>query len=141
MSEYKGKPVVVPLAAEVLAEKFADLSVMQTGIDQLPEEQRAKLGDTRFEKDAIVIKNPQVGEMRFAVVERTPSQIRMASDGVVAMEMKVKMTPQGESATELVTSIDVDLPFFIRPMVGPYLQQAADKMSEMIGKTAAGDGL
>lgn len=141
MSTYKGKPVVVAATPESISEKFADLTVLQSNIDALPHAEREMLGQARFEKDAIVIVNPQVGEMRFNVVERDNSHIKMAAEGMLPMSMLVSLSPVGDSSTEVSTSIDIQLPAMLKPFLGPQIQKAADQFGVMMGKIASGQGI
>lgn len=142
MSTYKGKPVIVKVSPSQIADKFADLTVLQESIDKLPESERARLGQTRFEKDAIVIVNPQVGEMKFNIVERSESQIKMQADGMLPMAMLIQMSPKEDgAATEIVTSIDINLPAMLKPFVGPQIQKAADQFGVMMGNIASGNGI
>lgn len=142
MSSYKGKPVVVPVTAETISEKFADLTVLQQSVDTLPEAEREKIGQARFEKDAIIITNPQVGEMRFNVVERDNSHIKMESSALLPMSMVVSLKPtDNDNSTEVSTTIDIELPAMLKPFLGPQLQKAADQFGVMMGKIAAGTGI
>lgn len=128
--------------AHDIAEKFADLSVLQSRLDSLPEEQRGKLGAATFEKDAIIITNPQVGQVRFEVVERTPQAIVMQAQGLLPMQMRVDMQPDtNPDSTIVTTAIDIDLPLMLRPFVGPHMQKAADQFGSLIEQIATGNGL
>lgn len=141
MSLYKGKAVTVNVPAVTIADKFGDLTALQSTVDQLPEAERAKIGQARFEKDAIVIVNPQVGEMKFKVVERNDRQIKMAAEGILPMSMIVEMKPLGDDLTELTTSIDINIPVMLKPFVGPQIQKAADQFGVMMAKIAGGNGV
>lgn len=138
MAQYKGKPVKVEKTPAEIAEKFADLSVLGNYLDNIPAEERQKIGDIRFETDAIVMKNPAVGEMAFKVIERTDRKIVFHADGIVPVELEVNLEGiDNGSATNVTTAIDIDIPAMMRPLVGGKLQQAADMFGSMIGKLAS----
>lgn len=142
MATYKSKPTVVDVPADVIASKFDDLSVMSDRLDNIPAAERERMGDLKFERDAIIIRNPQVGEMRFAVVERSPERIVFQANGMLPLKLTVNLSPVGDGAsTEVTTVIDIEIPAMLRPLIGSKLQQVADTFGDMIGKIAAGNGI
>ena len=81
MAQYKSKAVTVGRSAEFISDKFSDLSSFGAALESMPEADRAKVGDVKFEKDSITIDTKQVGAIRFNVTERTPSRIVMNAVG------------------------------------------------------------
>lgn len=135
MSQYKGKTVRVEASAQQISDKFADLSKMSQYIDRLPEDQLSKIGDLRFEPQAIIIKNPTVGEMAFKIVERTPQKIVFAADGLLPLSLSTDLKPVGnEQVTDITTTLDIEIPMMLRPMIGGKLQQVADMFGDLLGK-------
>lgn len=135
MAQYKGKTVSVDAPATAIAQKFEDLTVLQSYVDKLPEDQRTKLGDVRFEHDAIVIKHPTVGEMAFRVVERSDRKISFKADGLLPFVMNIELDPiDGGTRTNVTTELDVEIPAMLRPLIGGKLQQVADVFGDFIAK-------
>ncbi len=135
MSKYKGKTISLAQSAQEVADKFVDLTRLQSLADQLPEEQRRQLGNVAFEPDSIVMQTPQFGQLRFRVTERTPSAIVMKAEGTpVPLAVNVDLNELAPDATEATCSLDVDIPMMLRPMVAPHLQKAADLLTEVIGR-------
>ncbi|MCM1070126.1 MAG: hypothetical protein NC210_03465 [[Clostridium] fimetarium] len=134
MSTYKSKPTVVEKPAADLFDRFSDMTRLQSALDALTDEQRAQIGQVEFTADSIKIVTPQVGEIAFSVIERqAPSKIVFGTtSSPVPLTMKVDLKPLSETSTEVETVIDVDIPMMLRPMVGPYMQKAADKFGELI---------
>lgn len=134
MSRYESKTVTVEKSIDDMFNRFSDLSLFEKRIQELPDDKRAQLGDVRFSTDAISIVTPQVGELKFQIVERCyPDKIVFGSPGApINLKMSVNFAAAGDSATNVTTVIDVDIPAMLRPFVGPKLQQAADKFGEMI---------
>lgn len=135
MSTYVGKSVTVNVGAHAIAEKFADLSALSDKIEHLPEEERAQIGNVRFEQDAIVISNPMAGDIRLAVTERTPRLIRMECNAPIHIAFDANLRPvagKENEATEIQTEINADIPAMLRPFIGPHLQNAADRISDMM---------
>lgn len=134
MSKYRGKAVVVNGNVEDVFSKIANLGAYQQYVDNMPDDIKAKLDDVRFTDDSIVLNANPVGEI---VLKQTrlesPSLIEMqAQNSPVPMALSIVTSPVGDS-TEVVPSIDVEIPAMLRPLVGGKLQEAADKMSEILG--------
>ena len=136
MAKYESKPVAVNQPVEALFDRFSDISLFQHRINEIPETERSKLGDVTFESDAICINTPQVGQLKFKVTERTaPGHIVFSAVGSpIPLSMTIDITATSESASEVVTAIDVDIPAMLRPLIGGKMQEAANKFGEMIGK-------
>lgn len=136
MATFSGKPVVLDRPAAEIADKFADLTQLQPMLDALPEEERAKIGDITLTRDDIVMQTPQVGAITLRVVERTPQIIRFNAMGApVAMSLLVHLTDKGQS-TEVLSEMEVDIPIFLKAMLGGTLQKAADQFSDLITRLA-----
>ena len=138
MAKYTGKTARVDVPASVIAEKFSDLSVMESHVKNIPPEQLEKIGDLSFEPNAIILKNPAIGEMVFNVVERSPEKIVFNANGMLPLEITVNLKPVEESVTDVTTVLDIDIPMMLRPLIGGKLQQVADSFGELIGKLASG---
>lgn len=138
MSVYKGKTVTIQVPAQRVADKFADLSRLQSSFSQLPEDQLKKIGELRLEPQAIVVNNPMAGELRFEIVERTPQRICMVCGHPMQMGMNIDMAPNADDAqaTDVTTGVDVDLPFFLKPILGPRMQYVADGFADMVSAIA-----
>ena len=77
MATYTSQPTVVNSSAQAVADKFADLSRFQATLDQIPAEERAKIGDIRLTSDSIIMKTPQVGDITLKVTDRTPERVAL----------------------------------------------------------------
>lgn len=134
MATYKSNLQPVNRSAEELFERFSDLSRLQGALDGLTEEQRKQVGDVHFSADSIRIVTPQVGEIAFEVTERVhPSKVVFGTNSSpVPLTMEVDIKPVSESASEVQTLINVEIPAMLRPIIGPQMQKAADKFGELI---------
>lgn len=134
MSRYESKPVTVEKSVDEMFDRFSDLTYFENQIQQLPEEQRAKLGELKFTPDSIAVVTPQLGELKFEVTERVrPEKIVFGtSSSPIPLTMSVFFAEAAPGSTTVTTVIDVEIPAMLRPFVGPKLQQAAEKFGEMI---------
>ena len=137
MAEFKSKAYTISSSAETVADKFSDLSRLQEYIDRLPEEERAKVGNISLTPDSIVMQTPQVGEITLKVTERSPRRICLSAVGSpVPMGLAVDISPLSEDSCEIVTSMNVDIPPFLKPMIGGTMQKAVDQFGELMKKLA-----
>lgn len=136
MAKYESKPVAVNQPVEVLFDRFSDISLFQQRINEIPQEERAKLGDVTFEPDAICLNTPQVGQLKFKVTERiAPGHVVFSAIGSpIPLSMAIDITATSDTSSTVVTAIEVDIPAMLRPLIGGKMQEAADKFGEMIGK-------
>lgn len=138
MSKYSSKPAVVNRPIGELYARFNDLSFFGDKLNDLPAEQLEKIGDVSFTPDSISINTPQIGTLTFRIVERVePTKVVFGSPGSpVPLTMSVDFKAVDENSTEVSTVIDVEIPMMLRPLVGPKLQEAADKFGEMMTNLA-----
>lgn len=138
MATYKAKPVLVNKPADFIAGQFADLTRLQGALDNLPAEERAKVGDVTFTTDAIVMNTTQVGEIKFQVKERTESRVAFVAGGLpMPVVIAVDMTPKSTDSTEVECVLDIDIPAVLRPMVGGTMQKAVDQFAGLIARLNA----
>lgn len=138
MSKYKAKPFSVEHPAAEIAAKFEDLTAMQPMLDRLSPEDRAKVGDLQLTPDSITVTAGPVGQITFRVAERSEKRVAMNAEGCpVPLVLGIDLSPLSEASTEVLCSVDVDLPMMLRPMVGPQLEKAVEMLSGVI-KNAIG---
>ncbi len=134
MATYKSAPQTIGRAADELFNRFSDLSYLQSTLDNLTAEQRQQIGEVEFSADSIKIVTPQVGEIAFNVTQRiSPSKIVFGTaSSPVPLTMEVDIKPLSDNSSEVTTTINVDVPAMLRPLIGPQMQKAADKFGELM---------
>lgn len=136
MATFTSKPITINSPADQVVEKFSDFSRLQQVLDNIPAEQRAQIGDVRLTSDSIVMTTPQVGDITLKVTERTPRGIKLEALGSpVPMLLSVDVAPEGD-ASKVVTAMNVEIPAFLKPMIGGTLQKAVDQFAVLIGQLA-----
>lgn len=136
MSTYTSKPQLTEAPIEAVYERISHLGSLQERIEALPADIRAKLGEVTFTDDSIVINAGPVGAITFDVVERTaPVHVALqAQNSPVPLKLSLNLKQQGETTTELTVVIEIDIPVMLKPMIGPKMQDAVDKLAELVGK-------
>lgn len=143
MSKFTGKPVAVPVGRAELYERVSNLGGLQARLEALPAEALAQVGDVEFiDADSFAINAPGIGRVVFNVTERVaPKRVTLsANTGVVPLNLILELAEITPDSTELTSSIDVEIPMMLRPMVGGKMKEAADKFSEMIGRLNGYEG-
>lgn len=137
MATFSSKPATVNRSAAEICEKFSDLSTLQDALDNMPADQRAKVGDVALTKDALTIQTAQVGQISFVVVERSAERITLEAQGApVPMKLAINIKAQSDNACEVTTEMDVNIPPFLKSMVGGALQKAVDQFGNLMVKLA-----
>lgn len=137
MATYKGKDVTVNGTPQQISQKFADLTVLEPALDRLPDAERQKIGDISFTPDAIIMNNPQTGQIKFVVSERTDHRIAMTCQGgPLPISMDITLKAINDTDTLMSTGLELDIPLFLRPVVGPYLSKALDQITDLLANIA-----
>lgn len=136
MSTYTGKKAVVNRPIAEVYDRFSNLEYLRGSIDNLPEEQKAQLGQLRLENDGLVISVPQFGEVKFTVIEsNAPTKVVYGADNFpLPLNIIIELDSPTADSTEVASSIDVDIPAIMKPFVGSKIQMAADHFSDLITK-------
>ena len=126
------------MPVETVYKHISDIAAYQEKINGLPDEIKQKIGNVTFADDKITIKGAPMGDIELVVSERVENK-RMALNAMnspVPIIMSINLDEQGTGKTQVVTSIDVEMPAILKPMVGPKLQEAAEKFGDIIKNLA-----
>jgi len=138
VTTYSSKPATLDMPVETVYKHISDIAAYQEKINGLPDEIKQKIGNVTFADDKITIKGAPMGDIELVVSERVENK-RMALNAMnspVPIIMSINLDEQGTGKTQVVTSIDVEMPAILKPMVGPKLQEAAEKFGDMIKNLA-----
>ncbi len=138
MTTYSSKTATLDMPVETVYKHISDIAAYQEKINGLPDEIKQKIGNVTFADDKITIKGAPMGDIELVVSERVENK-RMALNAMnspVPIIMSINLDEQGTGKTQVVTSIDVEMPAILKPMVGPKLQEAAEKFGDMIKNLA-----
>lgn len=137
MATYSSRPVEVQMSAQALADKFSDFRNMQAKLDQMPADERARVGEVSFTEDSIVISTQQVGNIVLRATERSPRMITLTAEGSpVPMAIHIELNPLSDSSTEVIGRMEVEIPAMLKPLVGPALQKAVDQFGNLFASLA-----
>jgi len=136
MAQFSSKEAVIAIPVADLYGRMSHLSGLQEQLDRLPQDQLAQIGEVRFTDDSVSITTAQVGEIRFNVVDRVESErvVFAAANSPVPMKLIVDMAPANEASTSLKSTIDVEIPAMLRPLVGGKMKEAAERFTELVAQ-------
>lgn len=134
MAAYTGKPAVINRPVGDLYVHFSDLSHLKESIAAKAGADAERVGEVEVGEDFIAINNPQVGQIKFQVVERVePERIVMkAVNSPLPIAMTINLKELAPDSTEVSTVLDIDIPPVMKAFLGPKFQKVADQFGQMM---------
>lgn len=134
MAKYSSKAVGIAMPTDAVYQRISHMSALQERLERLPQEQHAMIGEVKFTDSSVTINAPQVGEIRFDIVERVePTRIVFAAANMpVSMSLAVDLRATDPEHTEVTSTIDVEIPAMLRPLIGGKMQEAADRFTDLL---------
>lgn len=133
MTEFVSEVKTIPYNEERVYEMLSDLSNLERLRDRIPED---KIKDFEFDQDSCSFSIDPVGKIVFQIVEREPFKtIKFTTtNSPVPLHLWIQLKQLEENDTRMKMTIRADLNPFIKPMVSKPLQDAIDKISEVIAR-------
>ena len=127
MSEIKR----IPQKAEHIYGMLSDLSNLERVKDRIP---AGKVKDFTFDSDSCSVSVDPVGKICFQIVEREPNQlIKFATtNSPIPLHLWIQLKEVAEADTCMKLTVGAELNPFIKQMVAKPLQEAIDKMAEVL---------
>jgi len=147
MAKYESQVKEVNALQENVYNRLADLSQLQAMKDNMPaeikEQIKAKMNEEtggklqlsnfRFDTDTANFKASGM-DVCIRIIDRDPIKcVKFSADNSpVAFTLWIQMLPAGPYTTKIRVTLDIDIPFYLRPMIGSKLDGAADQIAEML---------
>lgn len=133
MAEYKSSPAVIKQDITTVYKVLANPALLNGIKEKLPAEAQEKLNDVVFEPDSIAFNIPPMGSMKIEATERVePNKvIYTATSSPVPLSIAFNLDSVSDNETTAVTSINVDIPIFLKPMVEGKLKEACEKFGQL----------
>lgn len=147
MAKYESQIKQVPYSQSVVYAKLADLTnlaVIKERLDdpnvqaQIPadkmDEVRNAVNQMEFTADTVSVPAGPIGTIAVQIVDREPEKcVKFAStNSPVGFKLWVQMLPMGDTGCKIKVTIDADLNFFMKQMVGRHLEKGVDKFADML---------
>ena len=147
MAKYESQIKAVPFSQSAVYAKLADLtnlSVIKERFDdpavqeKIPadkiNEVRSAVQQMEFTTDTVSVPAGPIGTVSLQIVDREPEKcVKFSStNSPVGFKLWIQMLPTGETSSKMKVTIDTDLNFFMKQMVGPHLEKGVDKFADML---------
>lgn len=147
MAKYESQIKQVPYSQSAVYAKLADLTnlaVIKERLDdpnvqaQIPadkmDEVRNAVNQMEFTADTVSAPAGPIGTIAVQIVDREPEKcVKFAStNSPVGFKLWVQMLPTGDTGCKIKVTIDADLNFFMKQMVGRHLEKGVDKFADML---------
>lgn len=138
MTDFVSEVKTIPYNEDRIFEMLSDLSNLEKIRDRIPED---KIKNFAFDRDSCSFAVDPVGSITFQVVEREPCKtIKFTTtNSPVPLHLWIQLKQLEENDTRMKMTIRADLNPFIKPMVSKPLQDALDKISEVIARLPYGE--
>ena len=137
MAVYSSKPAIINAPATDVAERFSDFTSINNVIAQMPEEERAKIGQVECTRASIIIQTAQVGQIELTATERTPQRITLQGRNMpVPLTVHINMRALDDNRTELVGSLELEVPKMMEFVIGPMMQKVSDQFGKLFASLA-----
>ena len=147
MAKYESQIKQVPFSQSAVYAKLSDLTnlaVIKERIDdpnvqaKIPadkiEEVRNAVNQMEVTTDTVSAPAGPIGTIAVQIVDREPEKcVKFTStNSPVSFKLWVQMLPTGDTTSKLKVTIDADLNFFMKQMVGSHLEKGVDKFADML---------
>ena len=147
MAKYESQIKQVPFSQSAVYAKLSDLTnlaVIKERIDdpnvqaKIPadkiEEVRNAVNQMEFTTDTVSAPAGHIGTIAVQIVDREPEKcVKFTStNSPVSFKLWVQVLPTGDTSSKLKVTIDADLNFFMKQVVGSHLEKGVDKFADML---------
>ena len=147
MAKYESQIKQVPFSQSAVYAKLSDLTnlaVIKERIDdpnvqaKIPadkiEEVRNAVNQMEFTTDTVSAPAGPIGTIAVQIVDREPEKcVKFTStNSPISFKLWVQMLPTGDTTSKLKVTIDADLNFFMKQVVGSHLEKGVDKFADML---------
>lgn len=147
MAKYESQIKQVPFSQSAVYAKLSDLTnlaVIKERFDdpnvqaKIPadkiEEVRNAVNQMEFTTDTVSAPAGPIGNIAVQIVDREPEKcVKFTStNSPVSFKLWVQMLPTGDTTSKLKVTIDADLNFFMKQVVGSHLEKGVDKFADML---------
>ena len=150
MSKYQSEVKIIPASQYQVWSRISDLSAYQLLKEQMPVEQKeqikakiaseaggkVQISDLQFTPDTASFKVSGM-DVVLRIVEREDMMkcVKYVADqSPIDATLWIQLLPKAPYETKCRVTIEVDIPFFLKPMVGKKLDGAADQLADMLTK-------
>lgn len=131
MTAFTSDVKTIPHNDEPIFLMLSDMSNMERIKDRIPHD---KISRFTFDRDRCSFEINPIGKIEFQIVDREPNKmIRFETiSSPIPINLRIQLDQTKDKITEMQLTMHADLNPFLKPMVSKPLQEALDKISDMI---------
>ena len=131
MADFTSDIKTIPHNDDRIFAMLSDMSNLERVKDRIPQE---KIKNFSFDADTCSFTIDPVGSVKFQIVERVPNKtIKFSTvNSPVPLLMWIQLKQVADNDTRMKMTVRADLNPFIKPMVSKPLQEAMDRISEIV---------
>lgn len=131
MATFESPIKTIAAPQEAVYNKFSNLSNLEAIKDRIPQD---KIKDFEFDNDSVCFSVSPIGTLGMRIIEREPSKtIKFESEkSPIQFNLWIQLISTGPYETKVKLTLKAELSMFIKPMVSKPLQDALNKMADMM---------
>lgn len=131
MTKFESPVKVIAASQEAVYEKLSNLSNLEEVKNRLPQD---KVKNLSFDAESLSIEAAPVGKITLHIVEKEPCKCIKFETTVspLPFNLWIQIVPVTEAECKIKLTIGMELNPFLKTMVQKPLQEAIDKMAEML---------
>lgn len=131
MTKFESPVKVIAASQEAVYEKLSNLSNLEEVKNRLPQD---KVKNLSFDAESLSIEAAPVGKITLQIVEKEPCKCIKFETTVspLPFNLWIQIVPVTEAECKIKLTIGMELNPFLKTMVQKPLQEAIDKMAEML---------
>ncbi|MDR1722508.1 MAG: SRPBCC family protein [Tannerella sp.] len=131
MADFTSEIKQIPHGDEAVYRMLSDLSNLERVRDRIPAD---KISDFAFDTDTCSFSIQPVGRIEFKIIEREPNKTIkfQTTNSPVPLTMWIQLKQAATDDTRMKMTVRADLNPFIRGMVAKPLQEAINRISDVL---------
>lgn len=131
MTEFTSNVKTIPYNDESIFIMLSDMSNLERIKDRIPDD---KVQQFTFDRDRCSFEINPVGKIEFQIIDREPNKtIKFETiSSPVPINLWIQLKQTEDNTTKMKMTLRADLNPFLKPMVSKPLQDALDKISDVI---------
>ena len=131
MATFESPITTIPASQEAVYNKFSNLSNLEAVKDRIPQD---KIKDFQFDNDSCSFSVSPIGTLGLRIIDREPMKtIKFESEkSPIAFNLWIQLIGTAPNETKAKLTIKAELNPFIKGMVSKPLQDALNKMADMM---------
>ena len=137
-AKYESNVREIPYAQEVVYRNLSDLTNLERIKGNMPGD---KIQDFTFDRDTLSVAVQPVGQITLRIIERDePKCIKFETEeSPIPFNFWIQLLPVTEDSCKMRLTIRTDLNPLMKAMLGSHLQEALEKMADVIASVKYGE--